>query len=77
MREKINRMMLTALRGQQWKDVRSVVSPAFTTGKIKRVSCFQVTLLTISINQEPNLDVNHYHPIHAITYRNAGSCDQS
>ena len=29
--------MLTNLGGQEWKDVRSAVSPTFTTGKIKRM----------------------------------------
>lgn len=26
------------MKGQEWKDIRSSVTPAFTTGKIKRVS---------------------------------------
>jgi len=26
------------MRGQEWKDIRSSVTPAFTTGKIKRVN---------------------------------------
>lgn len=29
--------MMSLVRGQPWKDIRSAVSPAFTTGKIKRV----------------------------------------
>ena len=28
---------MSIMRGQEWKDVRSSVTPAFTTGKIKRV----------------------------------------
>lgn len=32
--------MITIMKDQEWKDVRSSVTPAFTTGKIKRVrSC--------------------------------------
>ena len=29
--------MLTEMQDQEWKDVRSSITPAFTTGKIKRV----------------------------------------
>jgi cytochrome P450 family 9 len=35
--EPILRNMLTILEGQEWKDVRAVMSPTFTTGKIKRM----------------------------------------
>jgi cytochrome P450 family 3 subfamily A len=31
------RKWLSLMRGQEWKDIRSSVTPAFTTGKIKRV----------------------------------------
>lgn len=37
-KNKVIRKWLTLLNGQEWKDVRSSVSPAFTTGKIKRMS---------------------------------------
>ena len=48
--------MLTVMRGQEWKDVRSSVTPTFTTGKIKRVlshgqifflHCFLIYLFTL------------------------------
>ena len=29
--------MMTLILDQEWKDVRSSITPAFTTGKIKRV----------------------------------------
>nr|CAH0100563.1 unnamed protein product [Daphnia galeata] len=35
---KVVRKWLTVMRGQEWKDIRSSVTPAFTTGKIKRMS---------------------------------------
>jgi cytochrome P450 len=36
-REPVLNNMLSCLEGQQWKDVRSTLSPTFTTGKIKRM----------------------------------------
>ncbi|XP_046636783.1 cytochrome P450 3A14-like isoform X1 [Daphnia pulicaria] len=35
---KVMRKWLSLMRGQEWKDIRSSVTPAFTTGKIKRMS---------------------------------------
>ncbi|XP_032791001.2 cytochrome P450 3A14 [Daphnia magna] len=35
---KVMRKWMTLMKGQEWKDVRSSVTPAFTTGKIKRMS---------------------------------------
>ncbi|KAK4025607.1 hypothetical protein OUZ56_014666 [Daphnia magna] len=35
---KVMRKWLTVMKGQEWKDIRSSVTPAFTTGKIKRMS---------------------------------------
>ncbi|XP_046632822.1 cytochrome P450 3A2-like [Daphnia pulicaria] len=35
---KIVRKWLTVVKGKEWKDIRSSVTPAFTTGKIKRMS---------------------------------------
>ena len=29
--------MLTVITGERWKNVRSILSPAFTTGKLKDV----------------------------------------
>jgi cytochrome P450 family 3 subfamily A len=37
MKTKIIRKWLSLMKGQEWKDIRSSVTPAFTTGKIKRV----------------------------------------
>ncbi|XP_046449634.1 cytochrome P450 3A14-like [Daphnia pulex] len=37
-KSKVMRKWLVLLKGQEWKDVRSSVTPAFTTGKIKRMS---------------------------------------
>jgi len=34
---KVMRKWLIMMKGQEWKDVRSSVTPAFTSGKIKRV----------------------------------------
>jgi cytochrome P450 family 3 subfamily A len=31
------RKWMMLMKGQEWKDIRSSVTPAFTTGKIKRV----------------------------------------
>lgn len=30
--------MLTVVQGEDWKRLRTIVSPTFTTGKIKRVN---------------------------------------
>jgi hypothetical protein len=38
---KVVRRMVSSARGQEWKDIRSSITPAFTTGKIKRVSPFE------------------------------------
>ncbi|XP_046449629.1 cytochrome P450 3A14-like [Daphnia pulex] len=38
MKTKVIRKWLTVMKGQEWKDIRSSVTPAFTTGKIKRMS---------------------------------------
>jgi hypothetical protein len=38
MKKKYVRKMLDVLNDQQWKEVRAAVSPAFTTGKIKKVN---------------------------------------
>nr|CAH0107693.1 unnamed protein product [Daphnia galeata] len=38
LRSKVVRKFLTLMRDQDWKDVRSSITPAFTTGKIKRMS---------------------------------------
>nr|CAH0104368.1 unnamed protein product [Daphnia galeata] len=35
---KVVRRMVSSARGQEWKDIRSSITPAFTTGKIKRMS---------------------------------------
>ena len=35
---KVTRKMVSLIQDQEWKDVRSSITPAFTTGKIKRVS---------------------------------------
>lgn len=35
---KYTRRMITMIRDQTWKDIRSSITPAFTSGKIKRVS---------------------------------------
>nr|CAH0100173.1 unnamed protein product [Daphnia galeata] len=35
---KVIRKWLSMMKGQEWKDIRSSVTPAFTTGKIKRMS---------------------------------------
>jgi cytochrome P450 len=32
------RKWMTLMTGQEWKDIRSSVTPAFTSGKIKQVS---------------------------------------
>nr|QST15041.1 CYP360A1 protein [Diaphanosoma celebensis] len=37
-RAKYFRKMISLIRGDEWKEVRSSVSPTFTTGKIKRMS---------------------------------------
>lgn len=36
-RTSLQKNVLSVLRGEDWKRVRGVVTPAFTTGKIKRV----------------------------------------
>ncbi|CAG0890358.1 unnamed protein product [Darwinula stevensoni] len=38
MKDKVLSKMLTMLKGQEWKDVRSAVSPVFSSGKIKKMS---------------------------------------
>jgi hypothetical protein len=42
-RTKIVRKWLSVIQGQEWKDIRSSVTPAFTTGKIKRVNQNSIT----------------------------------
>ena len=34
---KVIRKMVSLIQNQEWKDVRSSITPAFTTGKIKMV----------------------------------------
>ena len=50
------------MRGQEWKDVRSSITPAFTTGKIKRVGRSHLKKLFNRVFHEmlPYLDVSHY-----------------
>ena len=36
-KDKYSRKFVSIIRNQEWKDVRSAVTPAFTTGKIKSV----------------------------------------
>ncbi|XP_057367188.1 cytochrome P450 3A14-like [Daphnia carinata] len=38
LKTKVMRKWLSLMKGQEWKDIRSSVTPAFTTGKIKRMS---------------------------------------
>nr|CAH0108323.1 unnamed protein product [Daphnia galeata] len=38
MKSKVMRKWLSLMKGQEWKDIRSSVTPAFTSGKIKRMS---------------------------------------
>ncbi|EFX77992.1 hypothetical protein DAPPUDRAFT_225529 [Daphnia pulex] len=50
---KIVRKWLTVVKGKEWKDIRSSVTPAFTTGKIKRMSllikeCVEILSIRIS-----------------------------
>ena len=35
--QKVIRKMISLIQDQEWKDVRTSITPAFTTGKIKRV----------------------------------------
>lgn len=37
LKTKVMRKWLALLNGQEWKDIRSSVTPAFTSGKINRV----------------------------------------
>ena len=37
LKDKYSRKFVSLIRNQEWKDVRSAVTPAFTTGKIKTV----------------------------------------
>jgi hypothetical protein len=43
------------MRGQEWKDIRSSVTPAFTTGKIKRVIQYLKGKKRKKINQRLSL----------------------
>jgi len=52
---KIFRYMLTSLEDQPWKDVRSAVSPTFTSGKIKQYS--------VQIKECADQRSDHFHKI--------------
>ena len=47
------RYFLTNMEDQPWKDVRSAITPTFTTGKIKRVRW--ISPLTITLAKVNNL----------------------
>ncbi|CAG0890359.1 unnamed protein product [Darwinula stevensoni] len=47
MKDKVLSKMLTMLKGQEWKDVRSAVSPVFSSGKIKKV-CLPPCIISLS-----------------------------
>ena len=45
--QKVFRKMISLIQNQEWKDVRTSITPAFTTGKIKRVCSFKVSVAKI------------------------------
>jgi len=52
---KVFRYLLTALEDQPWKDVRSAITPTFTSGKIKRYS--------VQMKECADQRSNHFHSI--------------
>lgn len=55
------RKFLTLIRDQDWKDIRSSITPAFTTGKIKRVIYSKVVYFFIHSNIIIRISVDVTH----------------